>query len=143
MPSWFHDYEVWTTTAGGRPTLAVLGFVWIALVAVHLPSIKHWAKSVQAFVAFALVNIFVWHWSWWGRGLVTDSPRRAPVPETGWALHVTTMMIHLLIITGVGLIVALFGKYVLGWEDEPTNGERVWTERAGNDRRDGWGKRDS
>ena len=120
ISDWIHDYEHWVSTVGGRPTVAILATVFTLLAAVTIP-IARSPHSMRAFFWFALANSFTWNWFWWARSIATSTDRPQPPPETGLSLHVMVFVVHILIITGIGLIISMFGKYWFGWEDHPPN----------------------
>ena len=114
------DYEDWVLSLGSSPTLAVRAIVYDLLVIVTLPTIKQSPPSVKSFLMFALVNMLTWGYFWIATGWVSPS----------WQIHMRVLIIHLLFLSGIALVITLFAKYVLGYED------RSYPRR----RHDDWGR---
>ncbi len=102
------DYDRWVTTILARPTVAVLAIVSTVIALILLPSIRHWTYSTTAFFWWKVANALCWNYFLWAVYLTPAS----------WAVHFTSVFLHLFIITGVFLITTVIGKYLFGWEDQ-------------------------
>lgn len=101
-------YEAWVVSAAIRPTVLTFVVVFALLAIVTFAAYRRSPRSLRAAAWFWVVNLCAWSYLNWAAEL---SP--------AWERHVRFALIHAILGAGGWLIVALVGKFFLGWEDRP------------------------
>lgn len=108
----FQRFEKWSLDLATKPTVQVFMITFICLFIIALFHPKPWTRSHIAWIVFALVNITVWAYFNWIKS----------IKSAEWQLHIQFFITLFAALSGPVLVILLFGKYVLGWEDDIDNG---------------------